>query len=715
MQMKTKYSGGLILGLFISISAYNQNYNDTIQEPLKLKEHIIVGNAGKEKFKTQTLDVEEKNINYLNANRSNSLMSTLEKIPGIKSMQIGQGQSKPVIRGLGFNRVAVIQNGIKQQGQQWGADHGLEIDQYDVEKVEIYKGAMSLQLGSDAIAGAIKIPHYTLEETDGLKTGVLLNEATNNRLFGTSVNSSYQKERKFLKARATYQNFEDYRVPAKEFDYLGWIFPIHNGILKNTAGRELNLALQAGIIGNETASRILVSNVYTKTGFFAGAHGIPSSGNLEDDGKYRNIGLPYQQVNHLKVVYNQEYTWADRYTFNADLGYQNNNRKEYSKPHTHGYGDLPNTNLELELKLQTFTFNPQLSYQYTPKSKFMMGISTEYQDNHIGGYSFLLPQFQQFTGGAYLINKTIISDKLIATSGIRYDWGTLRIREYIDKYLPPEYEIRAENLRKQMGDFSFSAGLSYLMNQEWNMKVNIGKSFRMPTANELSSNGVHHGTFRHELGDKNLKAESSYQVDYTLEFRKKMSGAINKVSFSGSTFANYFPNFIFLNPTGRFSWLPDAGQYYKYEQSKAFRWGGELTARAEFINHISFEIGLDYVYAQDINEHKPIPFTPPLNIINELNIHTDKLGILNEAQFIFTHRYTDTQNRTATNELKTPGYHLFDAGLSFCIPIQSVDTHFILQAQNLFDKKYYNHLSFYRNLDIPEIGRNFRLSVQFTF
>lgn len=712
--MKIKCYFASLLAL-LAMNTYSQEVSDSIQEPIRLKEHIIVSNEGKSKFKTQTLDVEAKNINYLNVNRSNSLMSTLEKIPGVKSMQIGQGQSKPMIRGLGFNRIAVVQNGIKQQGQQWGADHGLEIDQYDVERVEIYKGAMSLQLGSDAIAGAIKIPHYTLEDHDGLKTSLLLNGASNNRLFGGSLNTRYQQQGKFLTARATYQNFEDYRVPSKSFDYLGWIFPIHNGILKNTAGRELDFTVQTGIVGPEWVSRLLISNAYTKTGFFAGAHGIPSTTNLNDDGKYRNIELPYQQVNHFKVVYNQEYFWNEDYTFSVDLGYQNNNRKEYSKPHTHGYGDIPDTDLELELKLQTFTFNPQLIYQFTPESRFTIGINSEYQDNNIGGYSFLLPRFEQFTAGVYLINKTVLSNSLIATSGVRYDWGTLRIHAYTDNNLPEEYQRRAENLSKKMGSVSFSAGLAYLISHQWNMKMNVGRSFRMPTANELSSNGVHHGTFRHEVGDPNLKAETSYQIDYTLEYKKKMSGKVNQVSVSGSAFGNYFPNFIFLNPTGHFSWLPDAGQYYLYEQSKAFRWGGELTARVDLLNHIGVELGLDYVYAQDINAHKPIPFTPPFSIINELNIHTEKLWKLDEVQLILTHRYTAAQNKVAINELTTAGYHLFDTSVAFCIPIQGVDSHFIFQTQNIFNKKYYNHLSFYRNLDIPEIGRNFRLSIQFTF
>ena len=102
---------------------YTQNANDSISITKELQEVIIGGDRINVEHKTEALSIVSSDANYLSANRGNSLMSSLDKIPGIKSMQIGQGFSKPMLRGLGFNRVAVLQNGIKQQGQQWGADH----------------------------------------------------------------------------------------------------------------------------------------------------------------------------------------------------------------------------------------------------------------------------------------------------------------------------------------------------------------------------------------------------------------------------------------------------------------------------------------------------------------------------------------------------------------------------------------------------------------
>jgi iron complex outermembrane receptor protein len=293
-------------------------------------------------------------------------------------MQTGQGFSKPSIRGLGFNRVAVVEKGVKQQGQQWGADHGLEIDQYNVENVEIIKGPVSLQYGSDAIAGVIVISPHKLKTDDGVSGAVLLNGNSNNRLFGSSADIYYQKQSKYIEGRATYQNFEDYRVPADSFEYLNWKYPIHNRVLKNTAGKETDLSLQTGIITARSSSTLSLSNVHAETGFFSGAHGIPTAVKLEDDGAHRNIDLPYQAVNHFKAIFNQSLRLNERQQLTGDFGYQYNLRREYSQPHTHGYGPMLEENLELELRLQSACLNVAWEYKSLPANRLNVGINVEY-------------------------------------------------------------------------------------------------------------------------------------------------------------------------------------------------------------------------------------------------------------------------------------------------------------------------------------------------
>jgi iron complex outermembrane receptor protein len=647
---------------------------------------------------------------YMQENRSNSLMNTLEKIPGIHAFQVGQGFSKPVIRGLGFNRLVIAENGIKQQEQQWGADHGLEIDQYAVEQVEIVKGPASLQYGSDAMAGVIIVHSHEWRNRDGLSGSVLCSGNSNNRLFGGSGDIYYQTQNKFVQARATYQNFESYRVPAKTFTYNGYEYPVHHGVLKNTAGREADVALQAGWRSAKYAATLHANNVYSKNGFFAGASGLPFLLNMDDEGHYRAIGLPYHEGNHFKTILNQTFHLHSRHRLTVDAGYQYNLRQEYSAPHTHGFGPAPEGNLELELRLQTLSLNAAWEYRNGSNNILQAGVQAEYQHNRTGGYLFLLPAFEQLAAGVFVIDRFRFSDVLTGTAGLRYDYGSIHIH-------PHDGYFRVSGMRKPAGDVSFMAGLAVHPAGAWEIKANVGKSFRMPSANEYASNGIAHGMLRYELGDSSLRAETSYQVDVQATFEKEWRGGfIHRAAAAANVFGNYFPNFIFLNPTGAFSILPEAGQIYKYVQSRAFRPGGEVEAQVDFAKNFRLAATAEYVLAIDLDSGFPIAFTPPLNITTEVSMQGAQWFFFSRSRVALAHRYAAAQNRVARNEAATPGYHLFDLSLSAGIPAgRGKNVQIALQVQNLFNTAYYKHLSFYRRLDLPEIGRNFLVTIQILF
>jgi iron complex outermembrane receptor protein len=711
--MKAFLLGFLCYGSLV-VAAGAQPVADSLPAVVRLDSVTITAVAPATRSRQQPLAVVSAEGGYIMENRSNSLMTSLTKLPGVNAMPIGQGFSKPVIRGLGFNRVAVVENGIKQQGQQWGADHGLEIDRYNVEYIEIVKGPASLQYGADAMAGAVVLRPRRLTPDEGLSGAVLLTGNSNNRLAGGSAALHYQHAGRYIRGRATYQNFEDYRVPAESFDYLNYTFPIYKGILKNTAGRETDVALQAGVVGNRTSSALSVSNVHARTGFFAGAHGLPTTVALADDNDYRNIGLPYQAVNHLKAVANQTLRWGSHQA-TVDAGYQYNLRQEYSQPHTHGYGPVPEGDKELELRLQTASLHVVWEYAPTSAHRLQAGVNTEYQHHRIGGYSFLLPAFEQWSGGVFVMGQVPLSGRLSASAGVRYDRSRVHIHRYIDPSLPEAYRQRSPEMTKHDGDLSFNAGLTFVPHPLWEVKANVGKSFRMPTVSEYSSNGVHHGMFRHELGDSTLTHESSYQADVSFTFRTTpAAGAVQRIALEAALFANYFPRFIFLNPTGHFSWLPDAGQYYRYQQSEAFRAGGEIRLTVDFARLVRWEGSAEYVHATDLDSGYPIPFTPPLSLVNEWSVGCKRWWFLSSGRAAFTCRYAAAQRRTTRNEKATPPYHLFDASLSAGFPLggRAREWRVVVQVHNLFDTKYYNHLSFYRYLNLPESGRNFLLSVQ---
>jgi len=682
-----------------------------IMEPENLGlDEVVVLSDRREEAKRTPQAVVGAGEKYLRENRGSSLMTSLEKLPGVQAMTIGQGLSKPMIRGLSFNRVVVTENNIKVEGQQWGADHGLEVDQFGVEQIEIIKGPSSLIYGSDAVGGVVRIKPHALASPGSIETEVNTIFRSVNDLLGMSVRSRYRAEKFFTYARFTQTRFSDYRVPADSFYYNRYRFEIPNRRLKNTAGVEQSAYFTAGWIDDWGKLSLSASNVFAKTGFFPGAHGLPSAAKLQDDGSIRNIELPFQQVNHFKLSVNGIFVLNESQKLLVDGGYQSNHRQEWSLFHSHFPGQqAPEINPDLELEWVLDTWLGNLVYRrQVSDHRLDFGLSTVYQANRIGGYMFLIPAYQKTGVGAFYVHDWKLSEKWRFNWGLRYDWGNLKLDYY---FSPFTSTVKSPNYKGDFNDLSWGAGAVFDPNNSLLIKLNLAKSFRMPVTAELGSNGIHHGSFRYELGDTTITSEYAYQADLALQWQKQ------NWYFSISPFAAYFPNFIYLNPTGSYL-MPDgtevqeadAGQIYRYVQSEAYRFGAEMEFGMQISRLFDWDLQTEYVYTTD--GVYPIPFTPPFQFVIGVN---HKLPAywrkLHQTQLRFEMVGVAKQELVARNELVTPGYNLFNISFSTKILTAYFPLGIDLQWQNVFNVKYFNHLSFYRQLQLPEAGTNLQLSL----
>lgn len=682
-----------------------------IMEPtdIDLQEVVITSDVLKGAVKEQSQAVETADKGFISRNRGSSLMSSLQTLPGVQAMEIGQGLSKPVIRGLGFNRVVVSENNIKVEGQQWGADHGLEVDQFGVEKLEVIKGPSSLIYGSDALGGVVQIKPHALAAPGHIETEVATVARSVNDLIGGSAMLRLRKSSFFAYLRFTHTRFGDYKVPADSFFYNRYRFAIPDQKLKNTAGAEQNFYTTVGLIKKWGKLAVSASNVYSKTGFFPGAHGLPSAEKLADDGSSRNIELPFQNVNHFKLSSNALIS-VGRGKLTIDWALQDNHRQEWSLFHSHYPNQtLPvnNPDLELEWKLRSLAWNTNYKFEHG-RNQFQFGFSAQHQENKIGGYTFLLPAYQRFGVGVFYTQKFQLNERLQLNGGLRYDYGTIQIDQYISPYTGNQ---KAPDFNGVYRDLSWAFGMIYQASHQLLMKANLAKSFRMPGASELGSNGVHHGSFRYELGDVQLNSEYAYQLDASVSYETE------KWQISLSPFAGYFPNFIYLNPTGSYL-LPDgseieeadAGQIYRYEQSEAYRYGGEALFGIRLSSLFDLNITSEYIFTTD--GKYPIPFTPPLRTIFGVDHHLPAYWKkLHNTLIRFEYSVVSAQNNVARNELKTPGYQLFNLSFSTKVLTRYFPLGIDFQAQNLFNTRYFNHLSFYRHLGLPEPGRNFQITL----
>jgi iron complex outermembrane receptor protein len=644
-----------------------------------------------------------------------TLVKSLAKLPGLDAINTGVGIAKPVIRGLSFNRVIVNDRGIKQEGQQWGADHGLEVDAFAVSRIEVVKGPASLQYGSDGLGGVINLMPGPIPERDSWQAGLDLIGKSNNAHLGASLGFAVNKNDKWLKARFTHQQFGDYRVPADTFVYQGFVLPIFEGYLKNTAGRENNLELQTGMRRASGVTRLTFSQYELRSGLFSGAVGTPRSYALQPDGNRRDQDLPFQRVKHQKLIFNHLEMFGKDH-LSVDLGYQRNLRQERGFPEFHNQPEIDlNNTLAIQLELQTFSANFHYQHHLTSSWHMTYGASAQYQQNRASGWEFLLPNFETTRAGAYVISHwQPEASRWKWSAGLRGDYAT-NDNDAFQRFIWNSNGRIIDSLGVPMVNRTFfnwsgSLGGIYQLREEqaW-LKVNLGKSFRVPYPSETVSNGVHHGTFRHEQGNPDLRSEQGYQLDVGLDL------SYERLSLQFATYFNFFDNFIYLGPSGRLSTLPEAGQIFLYQQNDAIYTGFEVDWQWQASERLRFSQTAEYVWNRNLNTSLGLPFTPQPSLLNELAYRwRPKAKGWGESYAKLSWELVagNGPGRVDRNEQTTPGYQLLDAALGTRIKLGKNWLELSLQGQNLLNVAYFNHLSRYRLINVPEQGRNFVLSLR---
>lgn len=696
---------------------------------MTLNEVIIQEDYAKLRNREDSRNIEVVSDHFVKMNLSGSLMKSLERLPGVSTIDIGSGQSKPVIRGLGFNRIVVVENGIKHEGQQWGEDHGLEIDQYAVDRVEVVKGPASLMYGSDAIGGVIDIKQLNVPGKNSFGGSVNLTGKSNNNFFGTSINIFARRKALYFTGRVTLLDFADYKVPTDSVDIYSYKAALYKNHLRNTAGNEKNFHFSVGTIGQRFSTRFYFSNLHSKNGFFANAHGLePLHVDAElHDHSNRDIQFPYQEVNHVKLTNHSEWH-GNNFNLRMELGFQNNFREEWSQYVSHGYmpAIFPNTlsfPADLERQFDKSVFSGNLKASFNPVANFSVtgGVNTEFHDNNISGRGFIIPAFTKKATGVFVFGKYYLSPNSILQAGVRFDYGRIDTETYSDWFPSPEvsngdtlmsYLQRAPEISRSFKNISWSLGF----NQNWdkvNLKANIGKSFRMPIAKELAANGVNYHQFSYEVGNPNLSPEVSYQLD--------LGAVYNTADFTVgiSPFVNYFPNYIFLNPSADHDRLYGNGnQVFYYIQSEVLRFGGEIYSHYKLLKPLTIGVTGEYVYSEQLSGEKKgftLPFSPPASLLFNLKYSPRNTSGVKNPYLSVDYKLAAQQKHIVPPEEKTNGYQLVNISLGGDLNFWKESITVAFQIQNVFNKKYFNHTNYYRRINVPEAGRNFVLNINIPF
>lgn len=628
---------------------------------------------------------------------STNLIDALTRVPGVSQITTGPSISKPVIRGLGYNRIVTLDDGIKQQGQQWGDEHGIEIDQFKSDRIEILRGAASLMYGSDALGGVINILEPSTAPEGQIKGEFITNYATNNGLTANSLMLNGNENGFVWRARGTYKNAYSFKTPT--------------GYFPNSGFNETDLSGMVGLNKSWGYTHLNVSNFRNNIGFYEPA--LDDNGNfVKEDGaafitsdfKNRDLDFPRQDIRHFKIALNNNFILGNG-NLKADFGYQQNQRRELE--------DSPEPALFFDLK--TYTADLKYYLHETNGWQPVFGLSADAgKSENKADDEFLIPNYNTYGIGVFAFAKKNWDNNTFSI-GARYDY-----RKNDGKQLIKEGEEIFAPFQNKFSNVSGALGFTHQFSEEWNFKANAGSAFRAPNPAELASNGVHEGTFRYEIGNSNLSPERSYQVDAALEYEGKM------VSASASIYNNYVHNFIYASNNGEtINAEGDDYPVYRYGQVNANLYGAEATLTIHPVPFIHFENTFGYVHAQNTSLNKPLAFIPAGTLRNELRFEP-KIKGTNDAYLSVGINSAFKQTRVDdVFETPTSGYTLLNAGVGATFNLGKQPIKLSVSANNVLNQKYYDALSRYKpgrldyenpNFGIYNVGRNitFGLYVPFT-
>jgi len=647
---------------------------------------------------------------------ASNIIEALTKIPGVSSLSTGPAISKPVIRGLAYYRVLTINDGVRQEGQQWGDEHGIEIDEASVSKVEVLKGPASLIYGSDAIAGVINIITNVPVENNTIKANILSNYQSNNNARGTNAN---------IAGNVNGFNWNLYNSAVAAADYRNK----YDDRVLNSKFNQLNTGGYAGYNGSWGYSHLLFSNFNLKAGLVEGERddegyfikpiaGGGEARGTDADFKSTTPLIPYQHIRHFKIATDNSFKFG-RSRLSLNIGYQRNQREEFGNP-----DDLNERALYFDLK--TLTYTAQFHLPESNGWKTSIGLNGMRQHNTNRGIEQLIPDYNLFDIGGFLYTQKTMG--IVSLSGgARYDNRNLDAKNLLEGT-----DIKGAGFKKSFSNFSGSAGLAAQVSKQVNLKVNIARGFRAPSIPELASNGAHEGTIRYEYGDNNLKSEISTQVDGGVEVNT------THMSFSVSAFYNSFSNFIFyskLSAAGGGDSLVNVEgsdlNAFKFGQTNATLSGIEasLDIHPHPLDWLHIENTFSFTNGKlkaAIENSKYLPFIPAPRLINEVRCNFPKLskGLVNfYAKVELDNTFRQGRIFTAFNtETATPGYSLLNAGLGSDIKTANGKTLFSihLAASNLTDVAYQNHLSRLKyaaenlstgRIGVYNMGRNFSIKL----
>jgi iron complex outermembrane receptor protein len=633
-------------------------------------------------------------------NRGQTFGETIKELPGVAIIQYGPSIAKPVVRGLHSQRIATVNDGVPQEGQQWGGEHAPEIDAFAANEIEVIRGPGTILYGSGALGGVVRVMPRPLPTSGRFAGQLSTNGFLNNRQGAASLLFEGADLRLPLigaaawRAQVSSRRAGDARTP----DYY----------LPNTGFKELHYNAAVGIARPWGHSELSYSHFGSELGLYVGAH----VGNIVDleramQNPYTTtsfayaLGRPNQEVRHDFIAWHTEIDLPKTARLEVAYGFQKNDRREFDNHGFASFGKRPAFALDL------YTHSLDVQYRHPPIGRFVgtVGVSGMRQGNLSPGRSFLIPQYRLYSGGVFGLEEMSIS-RLTFTAGARYDARS----QHAYQYGAPV--IVSPDERKSYNGPSASFGTSLKLSDTWSLTGTLARAWRPPNVNERFSQGVHHGTAQYEIGDPTLGPERSFNTDATL----RHLGARTRLEIS--TYRNEIDDYIYLRPRDPVITVRGAYPGYNYAHTDARLNGLEVTGQLNPVKWLSLYANGNVVRGTDRTTGDPLYDMPADRVTTSARFFGPARSWAIVPYFEVGGTIVRRQDHVppvTVYKLPTAGYGLLNLELgATALEIGGTRIEPSLAVRNVLDVRYRDYLSRYR-LFVNETGRDvvLRLSVPF--
>jgi iron complex outermembrane recepter protein len=624
-------------------------------------------------------------VPMLDRSAGKSLGQSLEGISGVSSLSTGNSISKPIIHGLHSNRILVINNGVRQEGQQWGNEHAPEIDAFIAGEIQVYKGAQSVRFGPDAIGGVILVMPKSLPDSFGIAGGLAGSWQSNG--LGGSGNMYFEGRAKKIpafrwRAQGSAKRLGDADAP----EY----------VLTNTGIEELNFSLNASFGDQKKGIEVFYSQFNTNLGILSASH----IGNLTDFQRALEadeplvvkpfsyaINRPYQHVEHELFKASAHVKTKNDRNVGVVYSRQYNLREEYDT-HKGAQADAPG----LQFEIVTHGLDVTLENKKTANHDWQFGASGLIQENTFEGRYFI-PAFRKGSVGVFGLDQMQINSNWSIEFGGRMD--------YVEQSFFFYNQVKTERRNHSYAQPSVTAGLIRKFGSSWHWKLNTANSWRPPSANELYSNGLHHGAASFEIGDTNLRKEMSYSLNTALMFRGE------HLQIETEAYLNFMDGFIYLMPQFPAT-LTIRGAFptFSYGQTSALLYGLDNQIRYKIKPWMEIVSRTSILRARDLETENWIIQMPA----DQSALSVEFSGKMREYSMYVSPsvKWVNKQWRVPSNSDYSPppaGYLVANVIAGVSRTTRLGDTQFSLEINNLLNQQYRDYMNRYRYY-ADEIGRN---------